>query len=129
MTLDDIIMLVEIWRLLGKAIRDNATMTTVNLWRYSLPILGLEELACATSSDEKDLVLHLKIQPSDYNDVRGFWEEFRDLMALLKVNLTLREIDVSNTPWGKDGKAALIEAALKQYQERAVCMSVFIEAK
>ncbi|BBN14799.1 hypothetical protein MPTK1_6g14600 [Marchantia polymorpha subsp. ruderalis] len=229
-TLGDIIMPVKIWRLLGEAIRDNATMTTVNLWRYSLPILGLEELARAASSDEKDLMLHLKIQPSDYSDVRsalnllrsvlrgeiksiksfglyqstsggnpysstsggnrksmegilsmngktgetsalsrlelelqsedifkgvwkqllqclrgntsvtslflsfsqcdgGFLEEFRDLMALLQVNLTLREIDVSNTPWGKDGKAALIEAALKQNQQRAVYMSVFTEAK
>ncbi|OAE22496.1 hypothetical protein AXG93_4697s1330 [Marchantia polymorpha subsp. ruderalis] len=51
-------------------------------------------------------------------------EEFRDLMGLLQVNLTLQEIDVSGTPWATDGKEGLIQEALKQNQKRAVYMII-----
>ncbi|BFI29294.1 hypothetical protein MPTK2_3g01070 [Marchantia polymorpha subsp. ruderalis] len=219
-TLEDIDMPVEECRLLGEAIRDNDTATTVKV--ISTLTLELEELSRAASSHRKEPVLHLELIFCHYNQVtsglnllgsllggeiksvkyfrlldiyskdimkvilsmngstgefsvlsklqldseredvfsgiwnqllrvrentsvtslsldldeqneefkdRGFEKEFRDIMALLRVNLTLREIDVSNTPWASDGRAALIEAALKQNRERAVYMSVFTEAK
>ncbi|OAE22667.1 hypothetical protein AXG93_2675s1000 [Marchantia polymorpha subsp. ruderalis] len=222
-TLNAINMPVQEWRLLGEAIRDNSTTTTVNVWIYSLLIMGLEELACAASSDGKGPVIHLEIFPRDDDETMsalnllgsvlrgeiksiktfglhqsfsftsggnrkstegilsmngktgetsvlrrlemklesedifkgvwkqllqclrrntsvtslslflvfdgGFKEEFRDLMALLQVNLTLREIDVRRTPWATDGKAALIEAALEQNQKRAEYMTAFREAR
>ncbi|OAE30377.1 hypothetical protein AXG93_3612s1000 [Marchantia polymorpha subsp. ruderalis] len=56
-------------------------------------------------------------------------EAFRDVMGLLQVNLTLQEINVSRTTWAWDGKAALIQEALKQNQKRAVYMSVFRKAR
>ncbi|OAE22306.1 hypothetical protein AXG93_1504s1160 [Marchantia polymorpha subsp. ruderalis] len=56
-------------------------------------------------------------------------ESFRDLMGLLQVNLTIRGIDASRTTWARDGKAAQIQEALNQNQQRAVYMSVFREAK
>ncbi|BFI09109.1 hypothetical protein MPTK1_3g01450 [Marchantia polymorpha subsp. ruderalis] len=213
-------MPVEEWRSLGEAIRDNATATTVNVGG---PSYGLEEIACAARSDEKDPVLHLRIFPRDDDETisalnllgsvlrgeiksiqffsldqslsftsagnrkstedilpmngktgetsvlsglelnfklednfkevwkqlvqclrvntsvtslslyfppsnGGLQEEFRDLMSLLQVNLTLKKINVSQTMWGKDGKAVLIEAALEQNQKRAVYMNSFREA-
>ncbi|BBN19596.1 hypothetical protein MPTK1_8g11970 [Marchantia polymorpha subsp. ruderalis] len=56
-------------------------------------------------------------------------EAFRELMGLLQVNLSLREIDVRETSWAMDGKAAQIVEALKQNERRAVYMSVFRETK
>ncbi|BFI24415.1 hypothetical protein MPTK2_1g11315 [Marchantia polymorpha subsp. ruderalis] len=56
-------------------------------------------------------------------------EEFMDLMELLQVNLTLQYIDVSKTPWGTDGKAALIQAGPKAKSEDGLFMSLFREAK
>ncbi|OAE27608.1 hypothetical protein AXG93_2520s1040 [Marchantia polymorpha subsp. ruderalis] len=67
---------------------------------------------------------HLELSSSRLDE-----EAFRDLMGLLQVNLTLQEIDLSRTPWERDGKGALIQAALKQNQKRAAYMSVFVEAK
>ncbi|BBN16951.1 hypothetical protein MPTK1_7g10710 [Marchantia polymorpha subsp. ruderalis] len=64
-----------------------------------------------------------------YDDERLDDEAFRCLMGLLQVNLTIQEIDVFDTPWEKDGKAAQIQEALQQNQKRAVYMSVFREAK
>ncbi|BFI12962.1 hypothetical protein MPTK1_4g13145 [Marchantia polymorpha subsp. ruderalis] len=55
-------------------------------------------------------------------------ETFRDMMGLLQVNLSLQEINVSETSWATDGKAALIQEALKQNEKRATYMSVFREA-
>ncbi|OAE21172.1 hypothetical protein AXG93_4012s1020 [Marchantia polymorpha subsp. ruderalis] len=224
-TLHGIFMPVEEWRLLGEAIRDNATATTVTV-RVDAPGTpgnwGREEVARAASSDKKDPVLHLEVISEDemsalnllgsvlrgeiksvksltlffpfyisggnlrsmediipMNGIIGetsvlsrlhlhfnyrredslervwkqlllclrgntsvtslclsldgfkgdFKKQFRELMSVLQVNLTLREIDVSRTPWARNGTAALIEAALKQNQERAVYMSVFTEAK
>ncbi|BFI24144.1 hypothetical protein MPTK2_1g08755 [Marchantia polymorpha subsp. ruderalis] len=238
--LNNMAMPLEEWRLLGEAIRDNATVTNVSistLLESGLLLEELEELACAASSDGKEPVLHLENLPQDYDEVvsafnllgrvlrgeiksiqsfclyqlfssisggfrtgnqksmesilpmygktgetsvlsrlklklynedifkgvwkqllwclrgntrvtsltlsiplglgsipwlsryEGFKEEFRDLMRLLQVNLTLREIDVSETPWQADGKAARIEAALKQNQQRAVYMTAFREAQ
>ncbi|BFI28666.1 hypothetical protein MPTK2_3g01435 [Marchantia polymorpha subsp. ruderalis] len=77
--------------------------------------------------------LSLDFNPYE-EDIRGTEKLFRDLMALLQVNLTLEEIDLPKTGWARygwarEGKAALIEAALKQNRERAVYMSVFTEAK
>ncbi|OAE32612.1 hypothetical protein AXG93_3228s1290 [Marchantia polymorpha subsp. ruderalis] len=56
-------------------------------------------------------------------------EAFKDLMALLQVNLTLQVIDVSNTSWATDGKEGLIQESLKQNQKRLAYMSLFIDAK
>ncbi|BFI32638.1 hypothetical protein MPTK2_4g07800 [Marchantia polymorpha subsp. ruderalis] len=226
--LNDITMPVEEWRLLGEAIRDNATATTVIVHTVLSRrcFKELKELSCAASSDGKEPLLHLemhqgfwryKSEDDEDNMLAGFkllgsvlrgeiksvkslslrlkyftlfrgtedilpmngitgetsrlkrlhlsfgrggfllwkhlvqslrWntsvtslslsfnlhngepeELFRDLMALLQVNLTLKVIHVSETQWARDGKAALIEAALKQNQERAMYMSVFTEAK
>ncbi|OAE32772.1 hypothetical protein AXG93_3556s1220 [Marchantia polymorpha subsp. ruderalis] len=236
-TLADIKMRPEECRVLGKAIRDNVTTTTINIVNYGnygdplcrISLEGLEQLACAASSDFKDPVLHLETNLRDNdalmsaldllgrvlcgeiksierfglitsapgsnleridsilpmnektgetsvlkilqlsgmseNIFKGIWkqllwnlrsntsvttldlhmerldkeaalteEEFRDLMGLLQVNLTLRKIDFS-TPWiardafARDGKSWLIQEALKQNQERAVYMSEFREAK
>ncbi|OAE26423.1 hypothetical protein AXG93_131s1330 [Marchantia polymorpha subsp. ruderalis] len=81
----------------------------------------------------KDLFLCLRGNTSlihlDFTESKLDEETFRDLMELLQVNLTLREIDVSSTSWARDGKAALIDEAVKQNQKRAVYMSVFREAK
>ncbi|OAE26917.1 hypothetical protein AXG93_3069s1000 [Marchantia polymorpha subsp. ruderalis] len=69
-----------------------------------------------------DLLLCLRGNTSLIHlDLSGFYleeEAFRDLMGLLQVNLTLQEINVSGTSWASDGKAALIEEALKQNQKR-----------
>ncbi|OAE32615.1 hypothetical protein AXG93_3228s1320 [Marchantia polymorpha subsp. ruderalis] len=71
---------------------------------------------------------HLDLSP---NEIRGESfryldeEAFQDLMALLQVNLTLQEINVSNTSWATHGKERLIQEAVEQNQERAanVCYS------
>ncbi|BBN15114.1 hypothetical protein MPTK1_6g17160 [Marchantia polymorpha subsp. ruderalis] len=69
-------------------------------------------------------LIHLDLSYSELDE-----ETFIDLMELLQVNLTLQEIRVRGTSWARDGKAALIDEALKQNQQRAVYMSVFREAK
>ncbi|KAG6542536.1 hypothetical protein Mapa_016007 [Marchantia paleacea] len=56
-------------------------------------------------------------------------EAFKDLMGLLQVNLTLQSITVRGTSWEKDGKAALIQEALRQNKKRAAHVSVFKDAK
>ncbi|BFI18595.1 hypothetical protein MPTK1_6g17145 [Marchantia polymorpha subsp. ruderalis] len=69
-------------------------------------------------------LIHLDLSKSKLDE-----ETFRDLMELLQVNLTFQKIDVRGTSWARDGKATLIDEALKQNQQRAVYMSVFREAK
>ncbi|BBN08645.1 hypothetical protein MPTK1_4g13230 [Marchantia polymorpha subsp. ruderalis] len=81
----------------------------------------------------KDLLLCLRGNTSlTHLDLSENWwldeETFRDMMGLLQVNLSLQEIDVSGTSWARDGKAALIQEALKQNKKRAAYMSVFREA-
>ncbi|BFI22653.1 hypothetical protein MPTK1_8g15055 [Marchantia polymorpha subsp. ruderalis] len=66
---------------------------------------------------------HLDLSFSELDE-----EAFRDVMGVLQVNLALQEIDVSQTSWAKDGKAAQIQQTLQQNKERAVYMSVFREA-
>ncbi|BFI16335.1 hypothetical protein MPTK1_5g20875 [Marchantia polymorpha subsp. ruderalis] len=83
--------------------------------------LGKDLLLCLRGNTS---LIHLDLSQSELAV-----EAFRDLMELLQVNLILQEIDVSRTPWARDGKAALIQEALKQNQKRAVYMSVFREAK
>ncbi|OAE25640.1 hypothetical protein AXG93_4604s1090 [Marchantia polymorpha subsp. ruderalis] len=69
-------------------------------------------------------VTHLDLSCNELNE-----DAFRDMMGLLQVNLSLQEINVSKTSWATDGKAALIQEALKQNKMRAAYMSVFMEAK
>ncbi|BBN08638.1 hypothetical protein MPTK1_4g13150 [Marchantia polymorpha subsp. ruderalis] len=80
----------------------------------------------------KDLLLCLRGNTSlTHLDLCETWldeETFRDVMGLLQVNLSLQEINVSRTSWAIDGKAALIQEALKQNEKRAAYMSVFREA-
>ncbi|BBN08680.1 hypothetical protein MPTK1_4g13520 [Marchantia polymorpha subsp. ruderalis] len=80
----------------------------------------------------KDLLLCLRGNFSlTHLDLSNTWldeETFRDMMGLLQVNLSLQEINVSRTSWARDGKAALIQEALKQNEKRAAYMSVFREA-
>ncbi|BFI12983.1 hypothetical protein MPTK1_4g13275 [Marchantia polymorpha subsp. ruderalis] len=80
----------------------------------------------------KDLLLCLGGNTSlTHLDLCETWldeETFRDMMGLLQVNLSLQEINVSETSWAIDGKAALIQEALKQNEKRAAYMSVFREA-
>ncbi|KAG6545548.1 hypothetical protein Mapa_013150 [Marchantia paleacea] len=56
-------------------------------------------------------------------------EAFKDLMGLLQVNLTLQTVRVMCRSWDSDGKAALIQEALRQNKKRAAYVSVFSEAK
>ncbi|BBN20751.1 hypothetical protein MPTK1_4g13206 [Marchantia polymorpha subsp. ruderalis] len=80
----------------------------------------------------KDLLLCLRGNTSlTHLDLSETWlddETFRDMMGLLQQNLSLQEINVSETSWAIDGKAALIQEALKQNEKRAAYMSVFREA-
>ncbi|BFI12981.1 hypothetical protein MPTK1_4g13267 [Marchantia polymorpha subsp. ruderalis] len=80
----------------------------------------------------KDLLLCLRGNTSlTHLDLSETWldeETFRDMMGLLQVNLSLQEINISRTSWTIDGKAALIQEALKQNEKRAAYMSVFREA-
>ncbi|BFI12987.1 hypothetical protein MPTK1_4g13335 [Marchantia polymorpha subsp. ruderalis] len=80
----------------------------------------------------KDLLLCLRGNTSlTHLDLSETWldeETFRDMMGLLQVNLSLQEINVSRTSWATDGKAALIQEALKQNKMRADYMFVFREA-
>ncbi|BBN08641.1 hypothetical protein MPTK1_4g13180 [Marchantia polymorpha subsp. ruderalis] len=80
----------------------------------------------------KDLLLCLRGNTSlTHLDLSKTWldeETFRDMMGLLQQNLSLQEINVSETSWAIDGKAALIQEALKQNEKRAAYMSVFREA-
>lgn len=80
----------------------------------------------------KDLLLCLRGNTSlTHLDLCETWldeETFRDMMGLLQQNLSLQEINVSETSWASDGKAALIQEALKQNEKRAAYMSVFREA-
>ncbi|OAE30738.1 hypothetical protein AXG93_402s1510 [Marchantia polymorpha subsp. ruderalis] len=80
----------------------------------------------------KDLLLCLRGNTSlthlDLCENRLDEETFRDMMGLLQVNLSLQKINVSRTSWARDGKAALIQEALKQNEKRAAYMSVFREA-
>ncbi|BFI12001.1 hypothetical protein MPTK1_4g03955 [Marchantia polymorpha subsp. ruderalis] len=80
----------------------------------------------------KDLLLCLRGNTSlthlDLCENRLDEETFRDMMGLLQVNLSLQKINVSRTSWARDGKAALIQEALKQNKKRAAYMSVFREA-
>ncbi|BBN19942.1 hypothetical protein Mp_8g15060 [Marchantia polymorpha subsp. ruderalis] len=68
---------------------------------------------------------HLDLSDSELDE-----EAFRDVMGVLEsqVNLGLQEIDVSQTSWARDGKAAQIQQALQHNKERAGYMSVFREA-
>ncbi|BFI09681.1 hypothetical protein MPTK1_3g07095 [Marchantia polymorpha subsp. ruderalis] len=70
-----------------------------------------------------NLLTHLDLSDSELDE-----EAFRDLMAVLQVNLALQTIDVSRTSWAKDGKAAQIQDALKQNEKRASYMHLFREA-
>ncbi|OAE31618.1 hypothetical protein AXG93_2294s1360 [Marchantia polymorpha subsp. ruderalis] len=75
-TLKAITMPVEEWRLLGEAIRDNATATTVNIDTVlSRSYFNeLKELSCAASSDGKEPLLHL-----------GMDEDEDDMLAPFKL--------------------------------------------
>ncbi|BFI09107.1 hypothetical protein MPTK1_3g01435 [Marchantia polymorpha subsp. ruderalis] len=136
-----------VWKQLLLFLRGNTSVTSLSLslsntpWYLSLDEFEFPECTMTTSrrginAVHKSIVKESSTSRIGPTRVRAFKaesnyqteKEFRDLMALLQVNLTLREIDVSKTPWGMK-KAALIEAALKQNQERAVYMSVFTEAK
>ncbi|BFI31738.1 hypothetical protein MPTK2_3g24280 [Marchantia polymorpha subsp. ruderalis] len=59
-------------------------------------------------------VTQLDLSDSELDD-----EAFGDLMGLLQVNLTLKEINFSRTSWETDGKAAQVQEALEQNQKRA----------
>ncbi|BFI08426.1 hypothetical protein MPTK1_2g21700 [Marchantia polymorpha subsp. ruderalis] len=222
-TLADIDMQPEKWGELGEAIRENATARTIHVTYFMHHIdslKGIEQLACAASSDVKDPIMELKIKFTDYkalisalnfvgrvlrgeikslkslilfmvcscpsgsnhdrmerivpmdgnpgetsvlkrlrlfqgrDTLKGVWkyllcclrentsvthldlsdstlddEAFRELMGMLQVNLTVQQIDVSRTAWAEDGKAALIQQALRENQNRAGYMSVFREAR
>ncbi|OAE22913.1 hypothetical protein AXG93_3109s1000 [Marchantia polymorpha subsp. ruderalis] len=73
-----------------------------------------KDLLCSMQGNH---LTHLDLSHSELDE-----EAFKDLMGLMRVNLALREIDVS---WGK---AVQIQEALQQNQKRAVYMSVFREA-
>ncbi|BFI22906.1 hypothetical protein MPTK1_8g17110 [Marchantia polymorpha subsp. ruderalis] len=233
--LSNIDMPPEEWRVVGQAIRVNNTVKTIQVSNVldavsgpGGPLEGLEELACAASSDNKapimevslsvtfenlseltilgkvlrgeiksvkSFVLHwrkfstsgidnfqerlesifpsngksgnssvlesLSLYPQSEDPLHEIWwkhlfwflrentslthltlgnpwstykpafdeETFRELMDLLQVNLSLREIDVSATSWAMDGKDAQIQEALKHNKKRSVYMSEFREAK
>ncbi|BFI06685.1 hypothetical protein MPTK1_2g05030 [Marchantia polymorpha subsp. ruderalis] len=211
-------------RQLGEAIRENATARTIRVThsiRHKDDFKGVEELACAASSTNKDPRMEMIITFYDYNaymsalnfvvrvlrgniksveslililecscpsgsnqdrmesivpmdgnlgetsvlkrlrlyvdskdNLKGVWkyllcclrentsvthldlcnsglddEAFKELMGVLQVNLTLKQIDVSGTSWAIDGKATLIQMALEQNQKRGVYMAVFREAR
>ncbi|OAE26844.1 hypothetical protein AXG93_2465s1020 [Marchantia polymorpha subsp. ruderalis] len=99
-------LLKGVWKDLLRCLRGNTSLTHLKL----------------VAAEEADSNLHLPESKLDE-------EALRDLMGLLQVNLTLEEIDVSETSWAKHGKAAKIKESLKQNRNRAVYMSVFREAK
>ncbi|OAE28050.1 hypothetical protein AXG93_488s1120 [Marchantia polymorpha subsp. ruderalis] len=90
-------------------------------WKYGRKGGWMDLLCCLRGNTS---LTHLDLSNNALDE-----KEFRDLMGLLQVNLTLQEIDVSNTSWTRDGKEALIQEALKQNQKRATYMTVFREAK
>ncbi|KAL3687230.1 hypothetical protein R1sor_013539 [Riccia sorocarpa] len=51
-------------------------------------------------------------------------ENFRDLMDLLQVNFILRDVKLKHTQWGRDGKSALVQAALERNAKLAGYFSV-----
>ncbi|KAL3687217.1 hypothetical protein R1sor_013526 [Riccia sorocarpa] len=51
-------------------------------------------------------------------------ENFRDLMDLLQVNFILREVELRGTKWERDGKSALVQAALERNAKLAGYFSV-----
>ncbi|BFI17279.1 hypothetical protein MPTK1_6g04930 [Marchantia polymorpha subsp. ruderalis] len=121
-----------LWKHLVQCLRWNTSVNSLSLC-FSLKKKEFKHGAFKDGGELKE-----EFEDGEFKDGGGLEEEFedgefeevfRDLMALLQANLTLQEIDVSKTPWARDGKAALIEAALKQNQERAEYMSVFTEAK
>ncbi|OAE31886.1 hypothetical protein AXG93_2834s1180 [Marchantia polymorpha subsp. ruderalis] len=141
MELNVLEMSPEEWHQLGEVIRDNAIATTIlakfnfcggDQWK------SIEALASSASSDVKDPIVELDLLlPSGNFDFYLMLslalleldeEAFRDLMAVLQVNLALQTIDVSRTSWAKDGKAAQIQDALKQNEKRASYMHLFREA-
>ncbi|KAL3675297.1 hypothetical protein R1sor_025245 [Riccia sorocarpa] len=51
-------------------------------------------------------------------------ENFRDLMDLLQVNFILRDVKLKDTRWERDGKSALVQAALERNAKLAGYFSV-----
>ncbi|OAE23681.1 hypothetical protein AXG93_4520s1040 [Marchantia polymorpha subsp. ruderalis] len=125
-------MTVEEWRLLGQAIRDNDTATTVEVWNGSFSMLGLQELACAASSDEKDPVLHLEINPNDYDELMSALnllgsEVYKIFLSTSVVFFPFRwqPKESGRPPVDKGWKGG----ALEQNQKQAVYMTAFREAR
>ncbi|KAL3691770.1 hypothetical protein R1sor_005421 [Riccia sorocarpa] len=56
-------------------------------------------------------------------------EAFKELMDLLQVNLTLQDIDLQQTTWMNNGKAALVKEALERNSMQASYFLVMREAK
>ncbi|KAL3689943.1 hypothetical protein R1sor_016252 [Riccia sorocarpa] len=62
----------------------------------------------------------------DLSGTKGLNDEnFRDLMDLLQVNFILREVELGRTKWSKEGKGALVKAALDRNAKLAGYFSVF----
>ncbi|KAL3687237.1 hypothetical protein R1sor_013546 [Riccia sorocarpa] len=65
------------------------------------------------------------IKTLDLRESEGLNDEiFRDLMDLLQVNFILRDVKFVNTQWGRDGKSALVQAALERNAKLAGYFSV-----
>ncbi|KAL3687269.1 hypothetical protein R1sor_013578 [Riccia sorocarpa] len=65
------------------------------------------------------------IRTLDFLSAKGLNDEiFRDLMDLLQVNFILRKVKLGGTQWGRDGKSALVEAALERNAKLAGYFSV-----
>ncbi|KAL3687215.1 hypothetical protein R1sor_013524 [Riccia sorocarpa] len=65
------------------------------------------------------------IRKLDLSDSEALNDEiFKDLMDLLQVNFILRDVELENTQWERDGKRALVQAALERNAKLAGYFSV-----
>ncbi|KAL3698066.1 hypothetical protein R1sor_012142 [Riccia sorocarpa] len=126
-TFDGLWISPEVFKSFAELVGANTSVRSLRL--VNVKIQGAEMSPTILKDCWAHLFHHLRentsIRTLELNNIQGLHDEnFRDLMDLLQVNFILQEVELNRTGWERDGKSALVQAALERNAKLAGYFSV-----
>ncbi|KAL3687220.1 hypothetical protein R1sor_013529 [Riccia sorocarpa] len=117
----------QVFKSFAEMVGANTSVRSLNL--MNVKVKGAEMSPTVLEDSWAHFFHHLRentsIETLDLRQSEGLNDEnFRDLMDLLQVNFILREVELRYTQWERDGKSALVQAALERNAKLAGYFSV-----
>ncbi|KAL3687234.1 hypothetical protein R1sor_013543 [Riccia sorocarpa] len=117
----------QVFKSFAEMVGANTSVRSLNL--MNVKVKGAEMSPTVLEDSWAHFFHHLRentsIETLDLRQSEGLNDEnFRDLMDLLQVNFILREVELRDTQWERDGKSALVQAALERNAKLAGYFSV-----